>query len=58
MPLMLPAAWLSLNTKNTGEKHPPSAAIGSLAFHLASYCVAKVNGKQAPTITAISQMPC
>lgn len=54
---MLPAAWLSVNT-NSGGKNPPSTAIGSPIFHSDSYCTAKANVKQAPTITAISQMPC
>lgn len=64
MSLMLPAAWLSLNPnsrslkKRGKKKKEPSTAIGSPVFHLDSYCTAKENVKQAPTITAISQTPC
>lgn len=58
MSLMLPAAWLSLNTNSRGEKKPTLNAIGSPVFHLDSYCTAKANIKQSFTITAISQMPC
>lgn len=57
MSLMLPAAWFSLNTDSRGKK-PTLDAIGSPVFHSDSYCTAKANVKQAPTITAISQMPC
>lgn len=57
MSLMLPAAWLSLNTNSRGKKTTLNA-IGSLVFHLDSYCTAKANIKQPLTIAAISQMPC